>query len=206
MLLKIYPENPSQRAIDQVVKCLQDGGIIIYPTDTIYGIGCDIFKPKSVERITEILGDKKKKNAMTFICSDLSNLSDHTKPIPNNIFKVMKKVLPGPFTFILEANNNVPKLLQSNKKTVGIRVPDNNIIREIVRQLGHPILSTSVKDDDEIIEYTTDPELIHEKYDRQVDIVIDGGYGDNTPSTVVDCTSGDIEIVREGKGDISILQ
>lgn len=206
MLLKIYPENPSQRAIDQVVKCLQDGGIIIYPTDTIYGIGCDIFKPKSVERITEILGDKKKKNAMTFICSDLSNLSDYTKPIPNNIFKVMKKVLPGPFTFILEANNNVPKLLQSNKKTVGIRVPDNNIIREIVRQLGHPILSTSVKDDDEVIEYTTDPELIHEKYDRQVDIVIDGGYGDNTPSTVVDCTSGDIEIVREGKGDISILQ
>lgn len=206
MLLKIYPENPSQRAIDQVVKCLQDGGIIIYPTDTIYGIGCDIFKPKSVERITEILGDKKKKNAMTFICSDLSNLSDYTKPIPNNIFKVMKKVLPGPFTFILEANNNVPKLLQSNKKTVGIRVPDNNIIREIVRQLGHPILSTSVKDDDEVIEYTTDPELIHEKYDRMVDIVIDGGYGDNTPSTVVDCTSGDIEIVREGKGDISILQ
>lgn len=206
MLLKIYPENPSQRAIDQVVKCLQDGGIIIYPTDTIYGIGCDIFKPKSVERITEILGDKKKKNAMTFICSDLSNLSDYTKPIPNNIFKVMKKVLPGPFTFILEANNNVPKLLQSNKKTVGIRVPDNNIIREIVRQLGHPILSTSVKDDDEVIEYTTDPELIHEKYDRQVDIVIDGGYGDNTPSTVVDCISGDIEIVREGKGDISILQ
>lgn len=206
MLLKIYPENPSQRAIDQVVKCLQDGGIIIYPTDTIYGIGCDIFKPKSVERITEILGDKKKKNAMTFICSDLSNLSDYTKPIPNNIFKVMKKVLPGPFTFILEANNNVPKLLQSNKKTVGIRVPDNNIIREIVRQLGHPILSTSVKDDDEIIEYTTDPELIHEKYDRQVDIVIDGGYGDNTPSTVVDCTGGDIEIVREGKGDISLLQ
>ena len=192
MLLKIYPENPSQRAIDQVVKCLQDGGIIIYPTDTIYGIGCDIFKPKSVERITEILGDKKKKNAMTFICSDLSNLSDYTKPIPNNIFKVMKKVLPGPFTFILEANNNVPKLLQSNKKTVGIRVPNNNIIREIVRQLGHPILSTSVKDDDEVIEYTTDPELIHEKYDRMVDIVID--------------TSGDIEIVREGKGDISILQ
>lgn len=206
MLLKIYPENPSQRAIDQVVKCLEDGGIIIYPTDTIYGIGCDIFKPRSVERITEILGDKKKKNAMTFICSDLSNLSDYTKPIPNNIFKAMKKGLPGPFTFILEANNNVPKLLQSNKKTVGIRVPDNNIIREIVRQLGHPILSTSVKDDDEVIEYTTDPELIHEKYDRMVDIVIDGGYGDNTPSTVVDCTGGDIEIVREGKGDISLLQ
>ncbi len=205
MLLKIYPENPSQRAIDQVVKCLQDGGIIIYPTDTIYGIGCDIFKPKSIEKITEILGDKKKKNAMTFICSDLSNLSDYTKPISNNIFKTMKKVLPGPFTFILEANNNVPKLLQSNKKTVGIRVPDNNIILEIVRQLGHPILSTSVKDDDEVVEYTTDPELIHEKYDRFVDIVIDGGYGDNVPSTVLDCTSGEIEVVREGKGDTELL-
>ena len=188
-----------------MVKCLQDGGIIIYPTDTIYGIGCDIFKPKSIEKITEILGDKKKKNAMTFICSDLSNLSDYTKPISNNIFKTMKKVLPGPFTFILEANNNVPKLLQSNKKTVGIRVPDNNIILEIVRQLGHPILSTSVKDDDEVVEYTTDPELIHEKYDRFVDIVIDGGYGDNVPSTVLDCTSGEIEVVREGKGDTELL-
>ena len=205
MLLKIYPENPSQRAIDQVVKCLQDGGIIIYPTDTIYGIGCDIFKPKSVERITEILGDKKKKNAMTFICSDLSNLSDYTKPIPNNIFKVMKKVLPGPFTFILEANNNVPKLLQSNKKTVGIRVPDNNIIREIVSVLGHPILSTSVKDDDEVVEYTTDPELIYERYGHLVDIVIDGGYGGNVPSTVVDCTSDEMEVVREGLGDVDLL-
>lgn len=200
MLLKIYPENPSQRTIDKVTECLNDGGIVIYPTDTIYGIGCDIFKPKSVERITEILGNKKKKDAMTFICHDLSNLSDYTKPIPNNVFKTMKKSLPGPFTFILEANNNVPKLLQSNKKTVGIRVPDNNIILEIVRQLGHPILSTSVKDDDEVIEYTTDPELIHERYGDLVDIVIDGGYGDNQPSTIVDCTSGNIEVVREGKG------
>ncbi|MCQ2277271.1 MAG: threonylcarbamoyl-AMP synthase [Bacteroidales bacterium] len=205
MLLKIYPENPNPRAIEQVVKCLEDGGIIIYPTDTIYGIGCDIFKPKSVERITEILGDKKKKNAMTFICHDLSHISDFTKPIANNVFKTMKKVLPGPFTFILEANNNVPKLLQSNKKTVGIRVPDNNIIREIVRQLGHPILSTSVKDDDEVIEYTTDPELIYERYGDMVDIVIDGGYGDNIPSTVLDCTDNDIEVIREGKGDIDLL-
>lgn len=205
MLLKIYPENPSQRAIDKVVKCLEDGGIIIYPTDTIYGMGCDIFKSKTIERISEIMGSKKKKNAMTFICSDLSHLSDYTKPISNNIFKTMKKVLPGPFTFILEANNNVPKLLQSNKKTVGIRVPDNEIIREIVRQLGHPILSTSVKDDDEVIEYTTDPELIHEKYENLVDIVIDGGYGDNIPSTVVDCTNDDIEVIREGKGDIDLL-
>ena len=205
MFLKIYPENPNPREIRKVVDCLQNGGIIIYPTDTIYGLGCDIFKPKAVERITEILGDSKKKSAMTFICHDLSNLSDYTKPIANNIFKVMKRTLPGAFTFILEANNNVPKIVQSNKKTVGIRVPDNNIIREIVRELGHPILSTSVKDDDEVVEYTTDPELIYEKYENLVDVVIDGGYGDNVPSTVVDCTSGEIEIVREGKGDVELL-
>lgn len=205
MLLKIYPENPNPKAIQRVVECLQDGGVIIYPTDTIYGIGCDIFKQKSIERITQILGDKKKKSAMTFICHDLSNLSDYTKPISNNVFKAMKKALPGPFTFILEANNNVPKLLQSNKKTVGIRVPDNNIVREIVEKLGHPILSTSVKDDDEIVEYTTDPELIHEKYGDLVDIVIDGGYGDNVPSTVVNCVDGEIEIVREGKGDVDLV-
>ena len=142
---------------------------------------------------------------MTFICYDLSNISDYTKPIANNIFKVMKRVLPGPYTFILEANNNVPKLLQSNKKTVGIRVPDNNIIREIVNQLGHPILSTSVKDDDQLVEYTTDPELIYERFGDQVDIVIDGGYGDNVPSTIVDCTGDELEIIREGKGDIEQL-
>ena len=205
MFLKIYPENPNPREIRKVVDCLQNGGIIIYPTDTIYGIGCDIFKPKAVERITEILGGIKKKSAMTFICHDLSNLSDYTKPIANNIFKVMKRTLPGPFTFILEANNNVPKIVQSSKKTIGIRVPDNNIIREIVRELGHPILSTSVKDDNEVVEYTTDPELIYEKYGNLVDMVIDGGYGDNVPSTVVDCTSGDIEVVREGKGDLGLL-
>ncbi len=205
MFLKIYPENPNPREIRKAVECLQNGGIIIYPTDTIYGIGCDIFKPKAVERIAEIIGDKKKKNAMTFICHDLANLSDYTKPISNSIFKVMKRTLPGPFTFILEANSNVPKIVQSNKKTVGIRVPDNTIAREIVRELGHPILSTSIKDDDEVLEYTTDPELIYEKYENLVDLMIDGGYGDNVPSTVVDCTSGEIEIVREGKGDTDLL-
>ncbi|MDD6581551.1 MAG: L-threonylcarbamoyladenylate synthase [Bacteroidales bacterium] len=205
MFLKIYPENPNPREIQKAVNCLQNGGIIIYPTDTIYGIGCDIFKQKAIERITDLLGDKKKKDAMTFICYDLSNISDYTKPIANNIFKVMKRVLPGPYTFILEANNNVPKLLQSNKKTVGIRVPDNNIIREIVNQLGHPILSTSVKDDDQLVEYTTDPELIYERFGDQVDIVIDGGYGDNVPSTIVDCTGDELEIIREGKGDIEQL-
>jgi len=205
MLLKIYPENPNPRAIRQIVECLQDGGVIIYPTDTIYGIGCDIFKQKSIEKVVNIVGKNNKKSSLSFICYDLSHLSDFSKPIENNIFKVMKKVLPGPYTFILGANNNVPKLLQSNKKTIGIRIPDNNIIREIVRELEHPILSTSIKDDDEIIEYTTDPELIYEKYGDLVDIVIDGGFGDNVPSTVVDCTSGTIEILREGKGNVDLL-
>ncbi len=205
MLLKIYPENPNPKAVNTVVECLQDGGTVIYPTDTIYGIGCDIFKPKSIEKVISIIGEKKKKNALTFICHDLSNLADYTKPLDNSVFKTMKRVLPGPFTFILEANNSVPKLLQSTKKTIGIRIPDNNIIREIVRQLGHPILSSSVKDDDEVIEYTTDPELIYERYGDMVDIVIDGGYGDNVPSTVVDCTGGELEIIREGKGDVTLL-
>ena len=205
MLLKIYPENPNPRAIQQVVECLNDGGVIIYPTDTIYGIGCDIFKSKSIERVVQIQGLNKKKSSLTFICHDLSQLSDFTKPLDNHIFKTMKRALPGAFTFILDANNNVPKLIQSNKKTVGIRVPDNNICREIVNTLGHPILSTSVKDEDEIIEYITDPELLYEKYGDVVDIVIDGGYGDNIPSTVVDCTSGECEIIREGKGDISLI-
>ncbi len=205
MFLKIYPENPNPRDVRQVVDCLKDGGIIIYPTDTIYGIGCDIYKPRSIERIVEITGDKKKKSTLSFICYDLSHLSDFTRPINNQIFRAMKKTLPGPYTFILEANNQVPKILQSKKKTVGIRIPQNNIIREIVKQLGHPILSTSVKDDDEIIEYTTDPELIYEKYKNQVDLVIDGGYGDNVPSTVVDCSSGEIEIIREGKGEVDLL-
>ena len=205
MLLRIYPENPNPKAVNTVVECLRDGGIVIYPTDTIYGIGCDIFKQKSIERIISILGERKKKDALTFICHDLSNLSDYTKPLDNSVFKAMKRVLPGPFTFILEANNSVPKLLQSHKKTIGIRIPDNNIIREIVRQLDHPILSTSVKDDDEVIEYTTDPELIYERYGDQVDMLIDGGYGDNVPSTIVDCTGDELEIIREGKGDIEQL-
>ncbi|HNW67683.1 MAG TPA: L-threonylcarbamoyladenylate synthase [Bacteroidales bacterium] len=205
MFLKIYPENPNPREIQKAVNCLQNGGIIIYPTDTIYGIGCDIFKTKAIERIADILGERKKKAALSFICSDLSHLSDFTKPISNNVFKIMKKVLPGPYTFILEANNNVPKIIQSNKKTIGIRIPNNIIIREIVKELGHPILSSSVKDDDEVVEYTTDPELIYERYENLVDMVIDGGYGDNIPSTVVDCTSGEIEILREGKGNIDDL-
>ncbi len=200
MLLKIYPENPNPKHVRLVVECLMDGGIIIYPTDTIYGLGCDIFKAKAIERIANLKGIKAEKANFSFICNDLSQLSDFTKPIPNSIFKLMKSNLPGPFTFILNASNNVPKLIQSKKKTVGIRIPDNLIPIEIVKELGNPIMSTSIHDDDKIIEYTTDPELIYEKYSKLVDIVIDGGYGDNEPSTIVDCTEDEPVVVREGKG------
>lgn len=202
MLIKIYPENPNAKAIEQVVEVLKKGGIIIYPTDTVYGLGCDITNQRAIEKICRLRGIKPEKANFSFICSDLRHISDYIKPIDTTVFRVLKKALPGPFTFILNANNNVPKLLSSNKKTVGIRVPDNNIAREIVVQLGNPILSTSIHDDDEVIEYSTDPELIHEKYEDTVDIIIDGGFGDNEPSTVVDCTSGDFEIIRQGKGDL----
>ena len=204
MLIKIYPENPNPKAIEQVVEVLKKGGLIIYPTDTVYGLGCDITNQKAIEKICRIRGIKPEKANFSFICSDLRHISDYIKPIDTTTFRILKKALPGPFTFILNANNNVPKLLSSNKKTVGIRVPDNNIAREIVALLGNPILSTSIRDDDELIEYSTDPELIHEKYEDLVNLVIDGGYGDNEPSTVVDCTSGDFEIIREGKGDLNI--
>jgi tRNA threonylcarbamoyl adenosine modification protein (Sua5/YciO/YrdC/YwlC family) len=200
MLLRIYPENPNEKHIRTIVECLMDGGIIIYPTDTIYGIGCDIFKSKAVEKVAQIKGINAAKANFSFICNDLSQIADYCKPISNDVFKLMRNNLPGPFTFILNANNNVPKLIQSKKKTVGIRIPENNIPLVIVRELGHPIMSTSVHDDDEILEYTTDPELIYEKYCSMVDIVIDGGYGDNEASTVIDCTDDEIMIVREGKG------
>jgi tRNA threonylcarbamoyl adenosine modification protein (Sua5/YciO/YrdC/YwlC family) len=202
MLIKIYPENPNEKAIQQVVEVLKKGGLIIYPTDTIYGLGCDITNHKAIEKICRIRGIKPEKANFSFICSDLRNISDYVKPIDTIVFRILKKALPGPFTFIFNANNNVPKLLSSNKKTVGIRVPDNNIAREIVLALGNPIISTSIRDDDELVEYSTDPELIHEKYEDLVDIVIDGGYGDNEASTVIDCTTGDFEVIREGKGKI----
>ena len=202
MLIKIYPENPNPKAIEQVVEVLKKGGIIIYPTDTVYGLGCDITNPKAIEKICRIRGIKPEKANFSFICSDLRHISDFIKPIDNTIFRVLKKALPGPFTFILNANNNVPKLLSANKKTVGIRVPNNSIARAIVQELGNPILSASIKDDDELVEYSTDPELIAEKYQDLVDLVIDGGYGDNEPSTVVDCTNGEFEVIREGKGNI----
>jgi tRNA threonylcarbamoyl adenosine modification protein (Sua5/YciO/YrdC/YwlC family) len=200
----LYNENPNPRDVRQIVEVLRNNGVIIYPTDTVYGMGCDITNQKAVERVARLKGVKIEKANFSFICSDLSHLSDYTKPISNSVFKLMKKNLPGPFTFILEANNNVPKYFKGKKKTVGIRVPDNNIIHEIVNELGNPILSTSIHDEDEILEYTTDPELIYEKYGNTVEIVIDGGYGELVPSTVVDCTKNELEIVREGKGILEI--
>lgn len=202
MLVRIYPENPDPRRIRQVCDILLNGGIIIYPTDTVYGIGCDITQSKAIEKIARLKGLNPEKTTFSFICSDLSHIADYTSPISNDIFKLMKRNLPGPFTFILNANSNVPKILKSRRKTVGIRVPDNPIIREIVRELGNPILSTSVYDEDEIIEYTTDPELIHEKYEDLVDLVIDGGYGDNIASAVIDCTGDVVEILRSGPKDL----
>lgn len=198
MLLKIYPENPNQKLILQVVEVLRSGGVIIYPTDTVYGLGCDIFNQKGIERIAQIKRIDPEKAHFSFICYDLSNISEYTRQIDNHVFKIMKKNLPGPFTFILEANHNVPKILKSKKKTVGIRIPDNNIVREIVKELGHPILTTSVIANDDIVEYSTDPELIHEEYKDMVDIVVDGGYGNNVASSIIDCTGDEIEIIREG--------
>lgn len=199
MLVKLFNENPNLREILKIVDVLRKGGLIVYPTDTVYGLGCDITNAKAVEKVARIKNVKVEKNNFSFICSDLSHISDFTKPISNSVFKLMKKNLPGPFTFILEANNNLPKYFKG-KKTVGIRVPDNNIIREIIRELGNPILSTSIHDEDEILEYSTDPELIYEKYQDIAEVVIDGGYGEFIPSTIVDCTGEEIVIVREGKG------
>lgn len=203
MLIRIYEENPNEKAINQVVDILKKGGIIIYPTDTVYGVGCDITNQKAIEKIAKLKGIKPDKANFSFICHDLSHISEYVKPIDTSTFRLLKKALPGAFTFIFNANSNVPKLLSSNKKTVGIRVPDNNIARAIVKQLGNPIISTSIRDEDDIIEYSTDPELIHEKYENLVDLVIDGGYGDNVASTVVSCLDDDFEIIRQGKGDLS---
>jgi len=200
VLLKIYEDNPNPRAVQQVVEVLKKGGVVIYPTDTVYGIGCDITQQKAIERVCQIRGIRPEKSNLSFICHDLTDISRYTKPFDTAVFRVLKRALPGPFTFIFKASGQVPKLLSSKKKTVGIRVPDNNIVREIVRELGNPIVTASIRDEDEVIEYSTDPELIHEKYESLADLVIDGGYGDNVASTVVDVTSGGFEILREGKG------
>ena len=202
--IKIYDENPNPKEIDKAVSILRKGGLVIYPTDTVYGLGCDITNTKALERIARLKNIKLAKANFSFICNDLSHLSDYVKQINTATYKILKRALPGAYTFILPGNNNLPKAFK-NKKTVGIRVPDNNIIREIVQQLGNPIVSTSIRDDDDVIEYTTDPELIFEKWKDKVDLVIDGGYGDNTPSTVIDLSDEEIEIIREGKGSLDIL-
>lgn len=203
-LIRIYEENPNPKEIKRVVDALRDGAVIIYPTDTIYGLGCDITNNAALERVAQLRGVKLEKANFSFICESLSNLSDYVRQIDNQTFKILKRNLPGPYTFILPGNNNLPSVFKK-KKTVGIRVPDNNICRALVAGLGNPIVSTSIKDDDEVLEYTTDPELIHEKWDKLVDIVIDGGYGDNIPSTVIDLTTSEPEVIREGKGSLEIL-
>jgi tRNA threonylcarbamoyl adenosine modification protein (Sua5/YciO/YrdC/YwlC family) len=201
--IKIYNDNPNTREIAKVVKVLQSGGLVIYPTDTVYGLGCDITKSKALEKIAKIKGVKLEKANFSFICNDLSHLSDFVKQLDSATFKILKRALPGPYTFILPGSSNLPKVFKK-KKTVGIRIPDNNIIRTLVAELGHPIVSTSIRDDDDVLEYTTDPELIFEKWQHLVDIVIDGGYGDNEPSTVIDLTEQPI-VTRAGKGSLDIL-
>src|SRR5690606_19102517 len=203
-LIRIYEENPNPREIDKVVNVLRNGGLVIYPTDTVYGLGCDITNTKALEKIARIKGVKLEKANFSFVCSDLKNISDYVRQIDTPTFKILKRALPGPYTFILPGNNNLPKEFKK-KNTVGIRVPDNNIAIELVRQLGNPIVSTSIYDEDEVLEYTTDPELIFEKWQNIVDVVIDGGYGDNFASTVIDFSSGEPEIIREGKGSLDIL-
>ncbi len=201
-LIRIHPETPSPKQIQKVVDVLSNGGVIIYPTDSVYGIGCDINNKKAVERVAQIKGEKVKKANFSFIFSEISETSEYIKPINRNLFKIMNKNLPGPFTFILPASKKIPKILEKSRNFLGVRIPDNNIVREIVRQLGNPIITTSVLDDDEIIEYTTDAELIYEKYQNLVDIVIDGGIGNNEATTVVDCSDGEPEIVRQGISEL----
>lgn len=202
--IKLYNENPNEKEIAKIVEVLRNGGLIIYPTDTVYGLGCDITNTKALEKIARIKGVKLEKANFSFVCSDLKNLSDYVKQIDSSTFKLLKRALPGAYTFIMQGNNNLPKDFKK-KKTVGIRVPDNLIARTIVERLGNPIVSTSIYDEDDVIEYTTDPELIFEKWQNLVDIVIDGGYGDNTASTVINLSGDEPVVIREGKGDIDII-
>lgn len=201
MLLKIYPENPNPKHIARVTDVLGSGGIVVYPTDTVYGMGCDIFEQKTIERIAQLQNIRVENAMFSFICHNLSQLSDYCKVLDNNTFKLMKKNLPGPFTFIVQANNQVPKIFKNKKKTVGIRIPDNPIILEIVREFGRPVLNSSIHDiEDDIIEYMTDPELINERFGNKVDLVVDGGEGHIEVSTIVDCTGNEPVIIRQGAG------
>ena len=201
--IKIYEDNPNPKDIKKVVDVLKDGGLVICPSDTVYALGCDITNNRALERVAHLKGVKLEKANFSFVCEDLSNLSDYVKQIDSATFKLLKRALPGPYTFILPGNNNLPTVFKK-KKEVGIRVPDNSIARAIVSQLGNPIISTSIKDEDEVIEYTTDPELILEKWGKLVDVVIDGGYGGNVASTVIDLTGSEPELIREGKGSLEI--
>lgn len=203
-LLKIHPLNPEMRKINRVVEVLRKGGIVVYPTDTIYGIGCDLMNRKSIERLCRVMDIKPNKLDLSFICNDLTHISEYVKNLQTPVFKVLKKSLPGPYTFILESSSKVPKILDVTKKTVGIRIPDHNIPRTLVAELGNPLITSSIKDDDKIKEYTTDPEEIYEDFKNLVDIVIDGGAGGNIPSTVVDCTGDELTIVRQGLGEIDL--
>jgi tRNA threonylcarbamoyl adenosine modification protein (Sua5/YciO/YrdC/YwlC family) len=202
MLLEIHPDNPNPREIAMVITSLQNNGLIIYPTDTVYGLAWNINSPKAFDKIVKIKGKNALKENFSLICNDISQISQFSLHITNPTFKLLKQNLPGPFTFILNANNNVPRFYKSKKKTVGVRIPNNNIAIEIVSKLGHPIMTTSLHHEDEILDYMTDPELIHEKYEHLVDYVIDGGYGKNEASTIVDCTEDDFEIIRQGIGEL----
>lgn len=200
MIIRLYEENTNSRQLSEVIQVLNNGGIIILPTDTIYAFGCALSNTKGIDRIQQL--KRNHSFNLSLLCNDLSQLSQFTRPIPNHIFKLMKHNLPGPFTFILEANNNIPKLFKSKKKSIGIRVPDNAITRAIIRELGQPIVATSIHSDDEVLEYITDPELIYETYGETIDLVINGGYGSNLPSTVIDCTSDEPQVIREGAGEL----
>jgi tRNA threonylcarbamoyl adenosine modification protein (Sua5/YciO/YrdC/YwlC family) len=205
LIIEIHPDNPDERKIRQIVDCLLEGGVIVYPTDTVYSFGCDMLNNKALERVARLKNIKTEKANFSLVCHDLSHITEYSKQLSNPVFKLMKSVLPGPYTFILEAGRAIPKIFSERKKTIGIRVPDNNIARDIVKKLGHPIIAASVHDDDELLEYTTDPEMIHEKFEKLVDMVIDGGPGSFDASTILDCTGDQITLVRQGKGVVDFL-
>jgi len=205
MLLNINKENPNPRLIKLAVDCLQQGGVIVYPTDTVYAIGCDIYNKKAMERLCKIKNLNIKKHNLSFICYDLSHISNFTKHLDTNTYKLMKKALPGPYTFILNANTSIPKIFKNKKKEIGIRIPNNNIARKLVEELGNPIATTSVKDPDMLIEYSTDPDLIHEHLGKKIDLVISDGYGESIPSTIVNCTNKIAVVTRKGKGDTNLF-
>ena len=205
MFLNIHPKNPDQRKIKTVVDCLKKGGIIIYPTDTVYAFGCDAYNKKSIEKICRLKKVETKKHNLSFVCYDLRHIAEFTKQLSTPIYKLMKKSLPGPYTFILNANNNIPKMFKNKKKEIGIRIPNNNIARNIVKQLGNPLATTSVKDRDLLLEYSTNPELINQRFYKKVDIIIDGGHGGSKASTIINCINNQPIIEREGKGDTSLF-